>query len=183
MKADPNVRYQATMATPFATLAIATDGRAVTAVRYLPRSVEPSAPADDVAALAVGEIERYLDDPAFRFTVPIAPSGPAFHRKVWDAIAAIPAGEARTYGSLARGLDCDPRAIGQACGANPIPLIVPCHRVVGAGGALGGFMGHRDPGVREPDLFAPPARDERDAFVPAEIKRWLLVHEGYRFGG
>jgi len=176
-------RFPTRVTTPFATLAIATDGRAVTGVRYLPRSVGASAPVDDVAALAADEIERYLDDPAFRFTVPVAPAGPAFHRRVWDAIAAIRAGEARTYGAIARELDADPRAIGQACGANPIPLIVPCHRVVGAGGALGGFMGRRDPGVREPDLFAPGAADGRAAFEPAEIKRWLLEHEGYRFGG
>lgn len=171
------------MRTPFATLAITTDGRMLLHLRYLPSSVEPSAPADAIAALTVDEIGRYLDDPGWRFTVPLAAIGSPFHRRVWEAIAAIPSGATRTYGAIARELDADPRAIGQACGANPIPLIVPCHRVVGAGGALGGFMGHRDPGVREPDLFAPAESVAQERFEPAEIKRWLLEHEGYRFGG
>lgn len=175
-------RRSTTFAAPFATLAISTDGRAVTGIRYLPRSVAASGPADDVAALAIREIERYLGEPAFRFTVPTTAVGHALHRRVWDAISAIPAGRTLTYGAIARELGADPRAVGQACGANPIPLIVPCHRVVGAGGALGGFMGQGDPGVREPDLFAPdPAAG--GTFVPAEIKRWLLAHEGVRFGG
>lgn len=169
--------------TPFATLAIATDGETVTHIRYLPLDVGPLPPTDDVAARAVDEIGRYLDDPSWRFGVPLASVGSPFHRRVWQAIAAIRAGETRTYGALARDLGADPRAIGQACGANPIPLIVPCHRVVGAGGALGGFMGRRDPGVREPDLFASEAPDPPHAFEPAEVKRWLLAHEGCRFAG
>ena len=176
-------RATTTVTTPFATLEISTDGRAVTGVRYRPASVGTSHPADEVAALAVEEIGRYLDDPSFAFSVPIRLLGLPFHRKVWDAISRIPPGEARTYGALARELDTEARAIGQACGANPIPLFVPCHRVVGAGGSLGGFMGRRDPGVREPDLFATPDPDSVPAFEPAEIKRWLLAHEGYRFGG
>jgi methylated-DNA-[protein]-cysteine S-methyltransferase len=82
---------------------------------------------------------------------------------VWDAIAAIPRGESRTYGELARQLHTAPRAIGGACGSNPIALVIPCHRVVGSKGALGGFM----------------RADDGD---PLAIKRWLLSHEGYRFG-
>lgn len=183
MNVDSPLRGRATCTTPFAALAIATDGRAVTSVRYLPPTVEPVAPNDEVAALALREVDRYLDDPSYRFTVALAPVGTAFHRRVWQAIAAIPAGAVRTYGAIARELGVDARAVGRACGANPIPLFVPCHRVVGAGGALGGFMGHTDPGVREPDLFALHPEPAGEEFVPAEIKHWLLAHEGYRFGG
>ncbi|MGH8800240.1 MAG: methylated-DNA--[protein]-cysteine S-methyltransferase, partial [Casimicrobiaceae bacterium] len=82
---------------------------------------------------------------------------------VWDALATIPVGESRTYGELARSLHTAPRAVGGACGANPIALVIPCHRVVGSQGSLGGFMG-----VTAGD--------------PIAIKRWLLTHEGYRFG-
>jgi methylated-DNA-[protein]-cysteine S-methyltransferase len=178
------------MRTPFATLGVATDGRAVTGVAYLPRSERESAPADAVAERAVRELARYLDDPAWRFTVPLAPRGTPFQRRVWDAILAIPAGESRTYGELARKLVTAARAVGQACGANPIALIIPCHRVVGSLGALGGFMGTS--GTFAPssagDLFAKSAPDPAppptpvDPRFPAAIKRWLLDHEGYRYG-
>lgn len=163
MNVDSLLRGRGTCKAPFATLAIATDGRAVTSVRYLPPTVEPVAPTDEVAAHALREVDRYLDDPSYRFTVALAPAGTAFHRRVWQAIAAIPAGAVRTYGAIARDLGIDARAVGQACGANPIPLFVPCHRVVGSRGALGGFMNSEDGD-------------------PLAIKRWLLVHEGYRFG-
>lgn len=190
MSAEADFPFRARMRTPFATLGVATDGRAVTGVAYLPRSERESAPADAVAERAVVELARYLDDPAWRFTVPLAPRGTPFQRRVWDAILAIPAGESRTYGELARKLVTAARAVGQACGANPIALIIPCHRVVGSLGALGGFMGTS--GTFAPssagDLFAkapspsPLAATPADPRFPAAVKRWLLSHEGYRFG-
>jgi methylated-DNA-[protein]-cysteine S-methyltransferase len=155
--------HAARLRTPFATIGIRTGGGAVTGVEYLPTGTRALAPADPLAARVVREIERYLADPDFRFTVPLAPAGTSFQRRAWDAIGAIPRGESRTYGELARELRTAPRAVGGACGANPIALLVPCHRVVGSRGALGGFM-HAAAG---------------DALA---IKRWLLVHEGYRFG-
>lgn len=182
--ADP--RYQAMLRAPFATLGIATDGRAITGVAYLPASHPGLPPSDAVAERAVRELERYLDDPGFRFTLPLAPRGTPFQRRAWDAILDIPAGESRTYGELARKLVTAARAVGQACGANPIALIIPCHRVVGSLGALGGFMGTA--GSFAPssagDLFAKSGSDAdvADPRFPAAIKRWLLNHEGYRFG-
>lgn len=155
--------YAAKLATPFAVLGVRTDGRAVTQLAYLPRGERPSAPNDAVAERAVRELERYLADPQFRFTVPLAPGGTPFQRRVWDALAGIPPGQSRTYGEVARAVRSAARAVGQACGANRIALFVPCHRVVGSRGALGGFMNS----------------EEGD---PLAIKRWLLVHEGYRFG-
>lgn len=159
----PAPAYAAKLRTPFAVLGIRTDGRAVTAIEYLPRSERAAAPTDPVAKRAVAELLRYLADPRTRFTLPLAPRGTPFQRRVWDAIAAIPVGESRTYGEIARAVRSAPRAVGQACGANPIALVVPCHRVVGSRGALGGFM-------------------NAEGGDPAAIKRWLLVHEGYRFG-
>lgn len=155
--------YAAKLRTPFGVLGIATQGGAVTRVAYLPAGERTLAPQDPVAQRAAGEVERYLADPTSRFTVPVAPRGTPFQRRVWAAISAIPSGESRTYGELARKLHTAPRAVGQACGANPIALIVPCHRVVGSAGALGGFM-------------------NAEAGNPIDIKRWLLAHEGYRFG-
>jgi methylated-DNA-[protein]-cysteine S-methyltransferase len=155
--------YAAKIRTPFGVLGIRTAHREVTSIEYLSRSERAVAPADPAAKRAAKEIERYLADPHHRFTLPIAPRGTPFQRRVWEAIAAIPVGESRTYGEIARIVHSAPRAVGQACGANPIALVVPCHRVVGSMGMLGGFMN-----TTEGD--------------PLAIKRWLLKHEGYRFG-
>ena len=160
---DATHPYAAKLRTPFAVLGVATDGRAVTRLADLPLAERAAAPADAVAERAVRELLRYLDDPQFRFTVPLAPGGTPFQQRVWDALAGIPPGESRTYGEVARAVRSAARAVGQACGANRIALFVPCHRVVGSRGALGGFMNSEDGD-------------------PLAIKRWLLVHEGYRFG-
>ena len=71
----------------------------------------------------------------------LAPHGTAFQRQVWASMAAIPHGKVRTYGDLARELETGPRALGTACGRNPIPIIIPCHRVLGTNGSLGGYSG------------------------------------------
>ena len=155
--------YSAKLKTPFAVLGIRTAAGAVTGLAYLPAGERAMAPTDAIAERACRQLERYLADPQFRFTVPLAPIGTPFRRRVWDALSAIPVGESRTYGEMARKLATAARAVGGACGANPIALVIPCHRVVGSQGALGGFMG-----VTEGD--------------PIAIKRWLLAHEGYRFG-
>jgi len=155
--------YAAKIRTPFGVLGIRTAHGEVTSIEYLSRSERAVAPTDPVARRAVQEIEHYFADPRHRFTLPIAPRGTPFQRRVWEAIAAIPVGESRTYGEIARMVRSAPRAVGQACGANPIALVVPCHRVVGSLGMLGGFMN-----TTEGD--------------PLAIKRWLLKHEGYRFG-
>ena len=155
--------FAAKLRTPFAVLGIETDDRAVTAIRYLPLRERASAPRTPLARRAVDELTRYFEDPAFRFTLPLSTQGTAFQRRVWDAIAAIPVGESRTYAEIGRTVRSSARAVGGACGANRIALVIPCHRVVGSRGALGGFMN--------------AAHGEGIA-----IKRWLLVHEGYRFG-
>jgi methylated-DNA-[protein]-cysteine S-methyltransferase len=155
--------YSARMRAPFAVLGIRTARGAVTGIEYLDRKERSQAPVDAVAERACRQLERYLEDPQWRFTLPLAPAGTAFRHRVWDALARIPVGESRTYGELARSLHSAPRAVGGACGANPIALVIPCHRVVGGQGSLGGFMG-------------------ATTGAPIAIKRWLLVHEGYRFG-
>ena len=76
--------------------------------------------------------------------VPLAPRGTAFQLRVWDALLAIPYGETRTYGELAAELGSSPRAVGAAVGRNPISVIVPCHRVLDAGGSLTGYAGGLD---------------------------------------
>ena len=98
-------------------------------------------PNGGLLAEAARQLTEYFAGTLREFTLPLAPSGTSFRLKVWAAMQAIPYGQTRSYGDLARTLDSAPRAIGGACGANPIPLIIPCHRVVGAGGTLGGFSG------------------------------------------
>jgi methylated-DNA-[protein]-cysteine S-methyltransferase len=155
--------YKAKMRTPFAVLGIRTAGGVVTSIEYLRRSERAQAPDNALAERAVRQIERYLADPEFRFTLPLAAAGTQFRERVRQALTKIPVGESRTYGELARQLHTAPRAVGGACGANDIALVVPCHRVVGTQGSLGGFM-------------------HAVAGDPIAIKRWLLTHEGYRFG-
>ena len=157
-------RYAGTLATPFAVLGLRTNGVALTGLSFLPLAEAVSAPTDAVAEQAMRELERYLADPWFRFTVALAPSGTPFQKQVWAQLSAIPRGQPLTYGDVARRVRTAPRAVGQACGANRIPVIIPCHRVVGAQGVLGGFMN----------------ADDGD---PVAIKRWLLAHEGFDLGG
>lgn len=153
--AQTETRY----ATPFAVLGIVSDGKMLTSVRYLPRGTAQAAPQDRVAERACREIERYLADPDYLFTVPYRLEGTPFQHRVWREIEKLCPIKTITYGVMARHLRSGARAVGSACGANPIPLIVPCHRVLAAGGGLGGFMGGKDP-------------------FPLSVKRWLLRHEG-----
>lgn len=88
------------------------------------------------------QLQDYFDGTRTEFDLPLRPEGTAFRQRVWDALRAIPAGQTRSYAEIARAVGCRaPRAIGQANGANPIPILIPCHRVVAAGGGLGGYSG------------------------------------------
>lgn len=107
------------------------------------------------------ELLAYFDGKRTEFDLPLAPAGTAHQRRVWEALRRIPYGQTRSYGELARALRSGPRAVGSANGRNPIPIVIPCHRVIGADGALGGYSG--DGGV--------------------ETKRYLLALEGARLPG
>jgi methylated-DNA-[protein]-cysteine S-methyltransferase len=86
------------------------------------------------------QLDSYFARKLQRFDVPLAMKGSTFQRKVWNLMTRIPYGETVTYGAAARELESGPRAIGMACGTNPIPIIVPCHRILGASG-IGGYSG------------------------------------------
>lgn len=108
---------------------------------------------------ALGEqLHRYFTEPHGRFEISMHNQGTAYQRRVWQALQQIPAGQTRTYGQLAEQLHSSPRAVGNACRQNHLPLLVPCHRVIGVNG-LGGFGGE--------------TQGKRLA-----MKRWLLEHEG-----
>ena len=91
---------------------------------------------------AAAQLHDYFDGKRVLFDLPLAPQGSAFRQSVWAALCRIPPGQTRSYIDIAREIGCgSPRAIGQANGANPIPIIIPCHRVVAAGGGIGGYSG------------------------------------------
>lgn len=96
--------------------------------------------SDPVSAEAIAQLLQYFAGERQVFDLPLAPQVSEFQKKFGAALCAIPFGETRTYGDLAREMGVPAQAIGQACGANPIPIIIPCHRVLGATG-LGGFSG------------------------------------------
>lgn len=149
--------YNAILPTPFGALGVRTEGEWLTEVVYLPPRTSARAPDNAIAQSTVEQLERYLQDPDYRFDLPLGRAGTAFQQRVWAEISSIPRGEVQNYGALAQRLKSAARAVGQACGANPFPPIVPCHRVVSAAG-IGGFANHRD------------------GFLIA-TKRWLLAHE------
>lgn len=95
---------------------------------------------------AAAQISEYLAGKRREFTIPLALHGTEFAVKVWKEMSAIPYGEVRTYGELAKAIGGPgaARAVGQACNRNPLPIIIPCHRVVGAGGRLTGYAGGLD---------------------------------------
>ena len=87
------------------------------------------------------QLEEYFDGKRTSFDLPLAPHGTQFQQKVWAALARIPFGQTKSYGELAQELGTAARALGGACGRNPIPVIIPCHRVLGSNGGLGGYSG------------------------------------------
>lgn len=87
------------------------------------------------------QLEAYFAGTLTAFDLPLAPRGSPFELRVWQLMEEIPYGETRSYGDLATALAAAPRAVGQACGRNPLPILIPCHRVLAAGGALGGYSG------------------------------------------
>ncbi|MDK9723536.1 MAG: methylated-DNA--[protein]-cysteine S-methyltransferase [Sterolibacteriaceae bacterium MAG5] len=156
MKASP---FQAVVSAPAFSLGVRCSDDEILDIEFLEPRAEV-APKTLLAKEAVRQLRAYLQDPRFAFGLPLAPAGTSFQRRVWAGIAAIPAGGTRTYGELALAIGSGPRAVGNACGANPFPVVVPCHRVVASGGGLGGF-----------------ARN-RSGFL-LDVKRWLLRHEGH----
>ena len=106
-------------------------------------------------SLAGNQLASYFEGDLTTFSLPLAPSGTPFQRRVWATMTRIPYGETQSYGGVAGEIDSSPRAVGTACGRNPIPILIPCHRVIGNGGAMVGYSGGE--GI--------------------ETKRYLLAHE------
>ena len=122
---------------PVGTLILSAADGAITALGWGRAPTSETAP---ILEQARAELAAYFAGDLTVFTVPLAPGGSAFQQAFYTALCAIPYGETRSYGDLATDLGVSAQAIGQACGANPIPIFIPCHRVLGADG-LGGYSG------------------------------------------
>jgi methylated-DNA-[protein]-cysteine S-methyltransferase len=114
-----------------------TDGALVS----LDWSARPETGRSPLLGEAVRQLDAYFAGKLRQFDLPMHPEGTDFRRRLWRAMTDIPYGETRTYGDLARVAGGSPRAVGGACGANPLPILIPCHRVLAAGGRFGGYSG------------------------------------------
>ncbi|MHB1116211.1 methylated-DNA--[protein]-cysteine S-methyltransferase [Sideroxydans sp.] len=151
------MKYQAIISAPFGKLGIRCSDTDLLGIEFLPQSTKLQAPVGAMAQTICAELQAYLADPQHEIDLPFELDGTHHQCNVWQAMLDIPCGQTRNYGELATQIGSSAQAVGQACGSNPIPLVIPCHRVVGKTG-LGGFM----------------HRADEDAL---DIKRWLLAHE------
>jgi len=128
---------QASLSTPFGDLTLTEEDGAITALGWGQAARQERS---DLLDSALAQLRKYAQGQRQTFDLPLRVAGSDFQRAVCDAIAAIPFGETRTYGEIARDLGVPAQAVGGACGGNPIPIFIPCHRVMGAKG-LTGFSG------------------------------------------
>ncbi len=137
-------RYQAVVDVPLSgvdvRLGIGIRENAVSAVEILGGAAATHSPTDRMAAEVARQLAVYFQDPQHQFSLPLVLEGTPYQRRVWAALRAIPAGRTLTYSELAQQVGGGARAVGNACRRNPIPIVVPCHRVVSVTG-LGGYMG------------------------------------------
>jgi methylated-DNA-[protein]-cysteine S-methyltransferase len=150
--------YTAVVKTPLGRIGVVTGNGKLRAIDFLSGRVTEKKAADPLARKVVEQLQAYFDRGGTGFNLPLELEGTEFQKAVWEQLKRIPPGSVRTYGDIARTLSSSPRAVGNACRANPIPIIVPCHRVISAQG-IGGYGGE----VQGSRL---------------EQKRWLLSHEG-----
>jgi methylated-DNA-[protein]-cysteine S-methyltransferase len=125
-------------ATPIGDLSLFEEGGKLVAVEWGRAGGGKSTPLLDRARK---QLDEYFDGKRRKFNLPLAPLGTPYQKKVWAAIARIPFGQTKSYGDIAHETDSGPRAVGGACGRNPIGIIVPCHRVLGSHGSIGGYSG------------------------------------------
>lgn len=151
--------YQASIKTPFAHLGLSFIDNKLAAIDFIDAETEIK-PGDKSAINVCNQIRQYIDNPKAdkRFDILCSIEGTPFQQKVWSELKKIPPGKVVTYGELAKKLGTSARAVGNACRKNPIPVVIPCHRVVSSSG-IGGYAG-----------------DSRGGLL--RIKSWLLQHEG-----
>ena len=128
-----------TMESPVGLLAIHMTGDAITALDWVNTEDSPPDTPDQIEVTR--QIAAYFAGNLQNFTLPLTPEGTVHQKKVWAEMSKIPFGDLRTYGDLAQTISSGAQAVGNACSKNPIPIIVPCHRIIAAGGGIGGYSG------------------------------------------
>lgn len=149
--------FDVTVDFPKMKVGVVTRDERVVEIRYLPLFSKEVTCKSKLGERAARQLERYRENPDTAFDLPLLVEGTELQKRVWDAMCAIPRGKTRTYGELGRELGAEARAIGQCCGDNRLPIVIPCHRIVAADG-IGGFA------------------HATDGYL-IEAKRWLLSHE------
>ncbi len=129
-------------------------------IELLTEKHTPKPAENNTVQTIASQITAYFNNVKHDFKLPVNQHGTPYQQRVWQAISAIPCGQVLTYGDIAAQIGSGPRAVANACGANNLPLIVPCHRVVAQNG-IGGFMQGNPDGLK--------------------VKKWLLKHEGLNF--
>jgi methylated-DNA-[protein]-cysteine S-methyltransferase len=148
--------FDAIVAAPFGAVGINAQDDFLVKLQLIPTSQPERTTGDPFIQHVVSTLKRYFRDPHTPLDFPIAVTGTPFQKRVWKAIAAIPVGKTITYSELAEKVASGPRAVANVCGANHVPLVIPCHRVVAKSG-IGGFM-----------------QSEKNGLT---VKQWLLDHE------
>lgn len=159
MRWRPADRYDAVLPAPFGRLGVVADAAGVRQIDFLPADYGlclPDTVAAPVRQLAAA-LALFWDDASVPFALPLRYQATPHQHRVWQALLAIPVGRTRSYGAIAAEIGSSPRAVGQACGANPLPILIPCHRAVAKNGS-GGFMHQREGAAMD-------------------YKHWLLAHE------
>lgn len=150
-------KFQAIIETPFAKLGVQVQNDSITSIDFMVSSLEKPFFSSGLTEFLAHQIGCYLQNPLHKFEMSLLPDGTEFQKSVWQIMQTIEAGNTLSYGDVALMLNSSPRAVGNACRRNPIPLLIPCHRIVAKNG-LGGFAGQTKGSV-------------------FDIKRWLLNHE------
>ena len=153
-----SAHYDAVIDSPLGKLGIVIEGDRLLAIDFLSGSRKKKTPDNATAREVVNQLKQYFKNPEWEFSIPLLPAKTAFGRRIRNALNNIPVGQVRSYGAVAKKLKTAPRAVGGACRANPVPIVVPCHRVVAEKG-IGGFSGS----TQGKEIM---------------IKQWLLGHEG-----
>ncbi|MBX9597859.1 MAG: methylated-DNA--[protein]-cysteine S-methyltransferase [Burkholderiales bacterium] len=147
---------------PTFALKVNLDANNVYHAEFIPPTINAVSPSISLSTLAIEvirQLDEYCNNPRFKFDLPFSYDGTPHQLKVWQIMQQIEAGSTLTYGEVARQLVSAPRAVGGACGANPLPVFIPCHRIIAANSKLGGF-------------------NSGNIFFNLGIKKWLLNHEG-----
>jgi len=151
------VAYSAIIKLPFSTLGVTTQNDMLQMIEFLSDDISAVPAKDGISREVVSQLEAYCQGKNFSFDLPLTAAKTDFQQHVREALVSIPAGETLSYAELANQLGSGARAVAMACRHNPLPVVVPCHRIV-AKNSMGGYAG-------------------ATSGKPVEIKRWLLEHE------